>query len=124
MRPALVTASLAVLALGLMAKAPALEPSEPKVNFSTQVKPILAKNCYRCHSANDADGGLALDSTGSIKKGGRSGKLFVPGKSKESLLVMRIKGEGGKQRMPKRSAPLSDADIALIAKWIDEGANF
>ena len=57
-------------------------------------------------------------------RGGDSGPPVTPGKPAESLIVRRIKGEGGDPRMPMGRAPLSDAVIAKFEKWIAEGAKY
>lgn len=112
---ALPSAALAVLigAWGAPSKA-------KRVSYSADVVPILKAHCYQCHGPSGASGGLRLDSPGAILKGGNSGPLFVAGKSGESLLMRRLKGVGGPQ-MPMGFKPLSQGQIQLIAKWIDEG---
>lgn len=56
-------------------------------------------------------------------RGGSSGPAVMPGKSGESLIVKKIRGRGiDGQQMPLGGPPLSDDEIALIAKWIDQGA--
>ena len=56
-----------------------------------------------------------------LRRGGRSGKLFVPGKASKSLIVKRLKGLGG-VRMPKGGTPLADDEIRIVSRWIDQGA--
>src|SRR5690349_13356524 len=53
--------------------------------FETKVRPILANNCYGCHT-NSAMGGLRLDSLDGLKKGGKRGPALVPGDADKSLL--------------------------------------
>ncbi|MBS1722156.1 MAG: hypothetical protein JSS66_04010 [Armatimonadetes bacterium] len=118
----LAAASLLV-AFGVLAPATARNPVKARVSFQSQVKPIFASKCIGCHSKSSPGGGLALDSTAGIKKGGDSGKLYVAGKSSQSLITKRLKGEGG-ERMPYGGAALPAAQINLVKKWIDEGAKF
>src|SRR4051812_5849227 len=49
--------------------------------FETKVRPVLANNCYKCHSAelHKTKGGLALDTLAGWQKGGEDGKVIVPG---------------------------------------------
>ena len=58
--------------------------------FEKHVRPVLAENCYSCHSAEAASvfAGLRLDSKSTLLKGGDSGPALVPGDSGASLLLM------------------------------------
>src|SRR5262245_1789359 len=95
-----------------------------RIDFKRQIEPIFARNCYQCHGAKKSMGRLRLDDKESGLKGGLSGAAIVPGDSKRSLLVKRILGEGDEARMPMGGAPLKPAEIALIRRWIDQGANW
>ena len=68
-------------------------------------------------------GGLRLDSSKALE-GGLSGKAILPGKSADSLLVKMIGGQIEGKRMPMTGDPLSDEQIALIRRWIDDGASW
>jgi mono/diheme cytochrome c family protein len=93
------------------------------VNYIREIKPVFAENCYRCHGASQQKGELRMDTAALALKGGETGPAFKPGKSAESLLVQAIKGTHEEiSRMPYKKPPLSDAQIDLIARWIDEGA--
>src|SRR5262249_21643656 len=94
-----------------------------KVDFIKDIQPIFKAKCYECHSADKDLASLRLDSKETAFKGGDSGKVIIPGKSKDSLLIQRITGSEGGLRMPP-GKPLSDAEIELIRKWIDQGANW
>jgi mono/diheme cytochrome c family protein len=94
------------------------------VDYVREVKPIFAEHCYRCHGASQQKGELRMDTAALALKGGENGPAFKAGKSAESLIVQAIKGEHDSiSRMPYKKPPLSDEQIALIAKWIDEGAS-
>jgi len=95
-----------------------------RIDFKRQIEPIFARNCYQCHGAKKSMGRLRLDVKETGLKGGLSGAAIVPGDSKRSLLVKRILGEGDEARMPMGGAPLKPAEIALIRRWIDQGANW
>jgi hypothetical protein len=68
-------------------------------------------------------GGLRLDSPKALA-GGLSGKVILPGKSAESLLVKMIGGLIEGKRMPMTGDPLTDEQIGLIRRWIDDGASW
>ena len=57
--------------------------------FEQQIRPLLVKHCYECHStaAKKRKGGLALDSRDALRKGGNSGPAIVPGDPERSLLI-------------------------------------
>jgi mono/diheme cytochrome c family protein len=98
-----------------------LKPGD--IAFSTEVAPILIDRCGKCHGDRDPENNFAITTLTSLVKGGRSGPAIVPGKGEESLLVKKLRGAGIEgQRMPLNAPPLPDADIATIAKWIDQGA--
>ena len=95
---------------------------QPPVDFVRDIQPILQTHCYECHGPKKARNGLRLDVRAAALKGGDSGSSIVPGNSEQSLLVRRILGLDGEDRMPKDEDPLTAAQIALIRAWIDQGA--
>jgi hypothetical protein len=93
------------------------------VDYSREIKPLLAENCYRCHGASQQRHGLRLDAAVFALKGGENGPAIQAGQNRASLLMAVIRGEHESlPRMPYKKAPLSTAQISLIARWIDEGA--
>jgi hypothetical protein len=95
---------------------------QPPIDFARDIQPILQTHCYECHGPKKARNGLRLDVRAAAFKGGDSGSSIVPGNSEQSLLVRRILGLDGEDRMPKDEDPLTAAQIALIRGWIDQGA--
>ena len=89
-----------------------------------KVKEIFAAKCYSCHGAEKQKGGLRLDGKALAMKGGVTGPSFAVGDGKKSYLVQRLRGEGGEDQMPLKADPLPEAEIALISKWIDQGAKW
>ncbi len=101
----------------------ALTQCSAAVDYSREVKPLLADHCYKCHGASQQKSELRLDTTAFALKGGDNGPAFKPGKSAESLMIQTTRGvHDSIARMPYKKPPLSDAQIATLAKWIDEGA--
>lgn len=94
-----------------------------EVDFERDVRPILETSCRECHSGPIVQAELRLDSREGLVKGGISGTAVVPGRSAESLLLQRVRGEGGGLRMPP-GPPLTDGEIAALAAWIDAGASW
>ncbi len=91
------------------------------VDFNRQIQPVLAARCLMCHSQEKRSGGLSLANYSDALNGGRSGAIIHPGSSAKSLIMERITGTM-EPRMPFGGKPLSDAEIATIKTWIDEGA--
>jgi hypothetical protein len=96
-------------------------PPRERVDYARDVQPILAKNCVSCHGPDKQRGGLRLDRGADALKGGDSGKLIVPGKPAESLLLKKLTTADADDRMPKGREPLSAADIRTLSAWIEAG---
>ncbi len=97
-------------------------PTDGKIDFAKHVQPIFAKSCYDCHSSVKKRGGLRMDSKSMFFEGGNTGKEILPGKSADSLLLKRVRGQGNQKRMPIDHPPLPDAQIKILASWVDQGA--
>ncbi|MGH9766206.1 MAG: DUF1553 domain-containing protein [Blastocatellia bacterium] len=118
-RPLKIIAALIFLpALFLLFRNPAADAAQSKVDFARDIQPIIRTHCERCHGARSAMAQLRLDDRQSALK------LIVPGNGKGSRLLQRILGEGGEARMPLGADPLKPEQIALIRRWIDEGADW
>lgn len=97
---------------------------ESTVDYTAQVKPLLLKKCAGCHGVKKQQVGLRVDSGRGMLEGGDSGPAIVPGESAKSLLIHALTGTEGASQMPPEGDKLSDLEIAIIRKWIDEGAKF
>ncbi|HIN95492.1 MAG TPA: DUF1553 domain-containing protein [Planctomycetes bacterium] len=89
------------------------------------ILPILQLRCTVCHGTRKQEGGLDLRSQAGMRKGGKSGPAIVPGKPSESLLLKRIHdGEMPPHRelVNYSVKPMETNEIALLAKWIEQGA--
>lgn len=96
---------------------------ERKIDFSTEVKPILNKHCISCHGGVKRSGNFsvlfrdeALDTTESGKFG------IIPGDADHSEMIRRITSTDPEIRMPYKEHPLSTGEIATLRKWIEQGA--
>ncbi len=92
--------------------------------FESRIRPILAQECYECHSeATKAKGGLLLDTRGGWEKGGDSGEsIIVPGNPDDSLLLKSIAHEIEDLEMPEAGAKLEQTVLSDFRKWIGDGA--
>ncbi len=116
------------------AAAPAPMPEQPKLDvvqatgneassWSRDVAAVVAESCMGCHGDRQPRAQLSFASFETFLRGGQGGRVIVPGKPADSLLIKKLKGQVG-DRMPLRQPPLSDAAIAKIEKWIADGAKF
>jgi cytochrome c553 len=96
--------------------------AEPKIDFNRDIRPIFSDNCYQCHGPdkNKRKGDLRLDT----KEGVAS--TLAAGKPEESELIRRLTTPDKDERMPapKSGKSLSAPQIALIKKWIEQGAEW
>jgi len=121
---------LAVIAPTAAARAAATGEQTTSANasspefFEAKVRPVLATNCYDCHSV-DLDkpyGDLRLDSREALLKGGKSGAAIVPGDPEKSLLIRAVR-QTGDLKMPK-GGKLKPDEIDALVEWVRAGANF
>ena len=89
--------------------------------FESKVRPILANNCYSCHT-NTALSGLRLDSLDAMKKGGKRGAAIVPGDADNSLLIQALRQTAADGLKMPMGGKLKDADVDVLATWIKAGA--
>ena len=113
-----------LLACGLVFLGPAIpaHAAEP-VDYVRDIKPLLAR-CTACHGALRQKNGLRLDTADLAKKGGDGGPAIEPGQSAQSLLIDALTGANNVPRMPPEGEgeQFTPAQIELLQRWIDEGA--
>lgn len=117
----------AVLILGLLLSPPSLfaEANAKRVDYATEIKPLLKSHCFACHGVLKQESALRLDSGSLLMKGGEIGAAVVPGKAEESLLYQVI-SENPDFAMPPegQGRKLKPTEVALIRDWINQGAHF
>ena len=86
--------------------------------FESQVRPLLAERCFKCHGPEKQKSELRLDSLVGMLKGGKSGAAIVPGKPAESNLIDAINYRT--LEMPP-DGKLADEQIELLTKWVEMG---
>ncbi|MFM7515734.1 MAG: PSD1 and planctomycete cytochrome C domain-containing protein, partial [Pirellula sp.] len=112
--------------LGLaLAQSPDLE----SVAFNRDIRPILSEHCFQCHGpdAQQRQGSLRFDLHQDALLAGDSGKTAIlPGQSQQSEVWARIHSTDPDTVMPptQTGKPLSQRQKDLLAKWIDQGANY
>ena len=101
---------------------PAPQAPAAAVDFARDVQPLLERHCYECHGTKKGRGRLRLHAPDYITKGGQSGPVVAAGDTEQSLLMRRVLGLDGEDRMPLDADPLSDAELATLRGWIASGA--
>jgi len=95
------------------------------IDFTLQVKPIINKYCITCHGGVRQKGGFSLlfreEALAKTKSGKRA---IIPGDAANSEVIKRITLKDPDDRMPYRHDPLSKANIAILRRWINEGAQW
>jgi len=90
------------------------------VSYVREVAPILQRHCNGCHHPGKAKGDVDLTSVASLRRAGRHGAPVVEGKPGESVLLSEV--QGAEPAMPKDGKPLSAEQVAVLERWIREGA--
>jgi WD40 repeat protein len=118
---------LAIFSFAAQARAddakPAAKTAPAKVGYYRDIRPILQEHCQGCHQQAKRSGNYVMAPFAALLQGGESGSAaIVPGKPDDSYLVSQITPAKGKAEMPKGKSPLDAEKIALIRRWISEGA--
>jgi hypothetical protein len=95
------------------------------VDFHREVKPILEKQCIKCHGPKKDKGSLRLDTLAAAQKGGDEGEAIIPGNWEHSLLVERVALKPDHDDiMPPKGEPLNIIEVEILKQWITEGAKW
>ncbi len=92
-------------------------PTTRPVSYSKDIKPMLQKDCYSCHSAADQQGGYRVDSRNAFLK---NGEIAKAGDSANSKVIRMI----GKGEMPPRGERITPEQLSLFRAWIDQGVKW
>lgn len=101
------------------------ETASARVSYINHIKPLFTASCIKCHGEGKAKADYRMDTREHALTAGDSGEPpIVPGKSDESLLVKVIEGKGEYKdsMMPPKGVIFTAEQVALVRKWIDEGA--
>ncbi|MAT13115.1 MAG: hypothetical protein CMM02_19125 [Rhodopirellula sp.] len=92
---------------------------EGKISFVNHVTPILMAKCGNCH-VRQARGMFSMESFETLMKGPDAGVVIFPKDAAGSRLIEVIE-EGD---MPRGGLKITDVELAVLKKWIDEGAEY
>jgi hypothetical protein len=115
------TAGAAWLGLFAILAGADAQPAGPDF-FEMKIRPVLARNCFSCHTQSEL-GGLRLDSEERMLKGGKTGPAVVPHHADDSLLIQAVEQTHSRLKMPPQ-AKLNAEELADLRKWVDDGARW
>ena len=101
-----------------------------EVDYNFHIKPILSDRCYKCHGpdANARQADLRLDRHNSgLEETATEVAIIAPGNPDQSKLYRRISSAEEAVQMPpvdSKLPPLSDYEISLVRRWIEQGATW
>jgi hypothetical protein len=96
-----------------------------KVDYNTEVKPILNKHCMGCHGGVKKAGDVSFLFEHEMLEPGKSGKFpVVRGDAHASEMIRRILTDDLDEKMPKNGTPLNDDEVEVLTRWINEGAQW
>jgi hypothetical protein len=105
----------------LLAAAPHPAAAQPRNEndsfFQSEMEPVLRKNCIGCHNSRIRTSGLALDTEGGVRAGGKRGPVAGTGNPESSALYQAILHTGSLKMPP--TGRLSDGEIAVFKRWIE-----
>ena len=91
-------------------------------DYVGEIEPILQKYCLSCHTADESQGGLVMESHAALLRGGESGAAVTPGAASSSRLWLMAAGKLEPVMPPDGAKGPSADELELIAAWIDAGA--
>lgn len=95
------------------------------IDYNLHVRPIINNNCIVCHGGVKKSSNLSFlfrEEALAINKSGK--RAIIPGDAANSEMIARIKSSDPEERMPMDHAPLSDQEVEILTKWIDQGAKW
>lgn len=99
--------------------------SRRKVNFSTEVKPLLNKHCISCHGGVKQSGGFSVlfrEEALGVTKSGKP--AIIPGHPEKSEFIRRLTTKDPKERMPQKGEDLTPEEIDILTRWVEQGAEW
>lgn len=111
----------AAVAAGCWLIAPGIGASEP-VDYERDVLPIFETYCIACHTTDEAQGGLAMQSFADLMRGGETGPAITPGVPSSSRLFLMAAGQLEPVMPPDGAAGPNETELATLAAWIEQGA--
>lgn len=97
--------------------------ADDRVDYLTQIKPLLQEKCYSCHGVLKQEGNLRLETLPLMQQGGDSGPALVASDADASLILERMAADEDSRMPPaEEGAALKPDQIELFRRWIRQGA--
>lgn len=114
-----------LLATAIIMLSTALAARAEPVSFKADVAPLLLNQCLACHGPKKAEGGYRIDTFEKVMAEGDSSSPGFHAKDLDgSEAFRRIVSTDAKERMPLDGDPMTAEQIALLKRWVEEGAAF
>jgi mono/diheme cytochrome c family protein len=102
--------------------APASLFAAEQVDYVRDVLPIFETYCMGCHTADERQGGFAMESFDDLMRGGDSGTALTPGAAGSSRMLMMATGRLEPVMPPDGAEGLNEEEVATLTAWIEQGA--
>src|SRR5690349_12975342 len=103
-------------------------PVPDRIDFNRDVRPVLSDNCFACHGPdkNKRKADLRLDTKDGLMSSHDDVHNVIPGKPEQSELYRRVTTDDPDERMPdpKSNKRLTPREVAILKKWIEQGAEY
>jgi len=101
------------------------DPLPATIEFNRDIRPILSDKCFQCHGPALQSATLRFDLEDGAKRALTGGRFaIVPGDPGNSQMIKRITATDAAVRMPRSQEPLTERQIALLTRWIEQGAKW
>ena len=102
------------------------------VDYQEEIRPILNKKCFKCHTGPKSKGGLRMDTPDDFaKRIGGDDPVIIPGDPSKSLLTIKAglpRTDGDAMPPPpareRGAEAMTSAELTLVQKWVSTGAKF
>ncbi|MBI1313718.1 DUF1553 domain-containing protein [bacterium] len=119
---------LFALSVLVMPVAVASAADAPRVSFEKDIRPLLSDRCFHCHGPDEKtrEASLRLDRRDAALASHDGETAIVPGKPEASGVWQRISSDDPDLKMPPPDSgkTLNAAEVDLIRRWIEQGADW
>ena len=101
---------------------PPIDKLEDAAVYDYLVNPILDAKCTSCHNSSKKKGGLSLQDSMAVKKGGKNGEAFIAGNVAKSEMMRRTMLDPHHEDYmpPEGKTPLTDEEKSILSFWIEK----
>jgi hypothetical protein len=134
--PAALTTAIGLCGASLLqasrpAQQAATQALPDRIEFNRDIRPILSDKCFQCHGPGTQMATLRFDLEDGARHELRGGRFaIVPGDPDRSVIIQRVTAANPLLRMPRSQGgkaagqPLTDREVSLLRRWIDQGATW